>query len=1224
MFNSIGRMSLVYFVICLGLPVHHCAQGKNMKTQLKKKTSWAKLLAKHPFNRSPNQVAKIQQMPKADRPDLAFEQDYMMTMDPNLGHVPYERKILANQYVDEELSRPRHKAAISGVSWQERGPNNVGGRTRAIVFDPNDGTNKKVWAAGVGGGLWYTNDITVASPTWVHVDGFWDNIAISSIAFNPNNTQEIYVGTGEGFFNGGAQRGGGIWKSSNGGTTWTLLASTSPGAYNSGSHFHYINKIVIKNNGHVFAATRGYYTNTGGIMRSMDGGATWARVQAVYTGAGTLYDWASDIELASNGDIYASFGIFSQGKVFKSTNANNGNSGTWTDISSNIGTLNSSTRIELACAPSDSNVIYAVARVSNGNTDVDFIKKSINGGTTWTSCAIPLMVDGSGNHFTRGQAWYDLILAVHPSNPWLVLVGGIDLHRTLDSGTTWTGISHWYGGFSKPYVHADQHGITFRPSYSNEALFSNDGGLHFSTNAGNSGVSPTFSSKNLGYNVTQYYACAARNSLNSHYFLAGAQDNGSHKFTSPQIGSTTEVTGGDGAFCHIDQDDSTFQMTAYTFNVIYRSLNGGASFPNIVNEDGFGHFINPSDYDDTRNILYSARNNDQIKRVSNITGAVSNLNFTISVGGAKISALKVSPYNDVVFLGIANGRVYKYANASTATPTLTRIDTFTTNAGWVSSIDVGASDDTILITFSNYGVTSVWETANGGITWRNKEGNLPDMPIRWALYNPSNRNQVVAATEVGVWSTDNFATGAAGAPVWGVSSSGLAHTRCDMLEYRAADKMLVVATHGRGLFTSDIFVTSRVVDFSYSPSRSCSGSLTVNFTDGSLKPNGLWAWDVNNDGITDYTTRNPTHTYALPGLYTVKLKINGTDSITKNNIILVSSAGLTANTGCTVAANSNSGNGFGIGISNVSLSTISNPTSYNDGQYNDYSCSQFAILLPNTAYAMQVTTGTANNEAVRAYIDYNNDNNLAAGELIGTIAANMNGANTLNFTTPTIASGLVLNTPLRLRVVSKFSSSPSTACDVSTYGQAEDYTVYMKANLNPLPVRLVEFNAKCDKGIARLNWSTASEENNEKFIIERSMDCNKFELLGEIAGHGTSKELINYSYEDLSPYKGTSYYRLKQVDYDGQYDYSKIIVNKCRGKVDIKIYPNPTDGVVQVAGLISGDRINLLAPLGQLVYSEVVKESSSHLSLGHLANGIYKITIENENLIHTTQVVIRK
>lgn len=1200
------------------------AQPNKRHGAANKMVHWGKLLKNHPYNRSPREIKKIMKMPKKDRPDLAYEQDYLMTMDPNLGHVPYERKVLANLAVDEMLSRPRHKAAISGVTWQERGPNNVGGRTRAIAFDPNDGTNKKVWAGGVGGGLWYTNDITVASPTWVHVDGFWDNIAISCIAFNPSNTQEIYVGTGEGFFNGGAQRGGGIWKSSNGGITWALLASTAPGAFNSGSHFHYVNKIVIKNNGHIFAATRGFYINTGGIMRSTDGGATWSRVQAVYTGAGTLYDRAADVEIASNGDLYASFGIFSQGKVFKSTNANNGNAGTWSDISSNIGTLNSSTRIELACAPADSNVLYAVARVGNGNTDVDFLKKSINGGTTWTNCAIPLMVDGSGSHFTRGQAWYDLILAVHPTNPWIVIAGGIDLHRTLDSGATWTGISHWYGGFSKPYVHADQHGMVFRPGNSNEVLLSHDGGVTLSTNAGNSGSTPSFADKNTGYNVTQFYACAAQNSVNSHYFLAGAQDNGSQKFTSPQVGSVSEVTGGDGAFCHIDQDNPTYQMTAYTYNVIYRSLNGGTTFPNIVNEDGVGHFINPSDYDDTRNILYSAAGNNTIKRVSNITGSVTNSNLSVSVGTAKISALKVSPYNDVVFLGIENGRVYKYANASTATPTLTRIDTFTSNAGWVSSIDVGASDDSILITFSNYGVTSVWETTNGGVTWRNKEGNLPDMPIRWALYNPDNRNQVVVATELGVWSTDNFGTGTASTPVWGVSSIGLAHTRCDMLQYRAADKMLVVATHGRGLFTSDIFVTTRVADFAYSPYRSCTGSLTVNFTDGSLRPNGLWAWDVNNDGIIDYTTRNPTHTYSAPGLYSVKLRINGTDSLTKNNIILVSSVGLTANTGCTVAANSNNGNGGDVGIRNVTLGTINNTTLSNNGHYQDFTCSAYTILLPNTTYALQVTTGIFNNEAVRAYIDYNNNNNLDAGESLGIITANMNGTNTLNFTTPTIASGVVLNTPLRLRVLSKFNSSPTGPCDVGTFGQAEDYTIYMKANLNPLPVRLVDFHLKCELGVARLNWRTASEENNEKFIVERSKDGQQFEAVGGEAGKGTSQEMNNYSFEDKNAFYGTSYYRLKQVDFGGQFEYSKIIVSKCVDKMNLTIYPNPTNNLVQIKGFGTHAMISVVNSFGITVLKREIKDNSCDIELGHLTNGLYNILISNDDEKIIRRVVLSK
>lgn len=130
------------------------------------------------------------------------------------------------------------------------------------------------------------------------------------------------------------------------------------------------------------------------------------------------------------------------------------------------------------------------------------------------------------------------------------------------------------------------------------------------------------------------------------------------------------------------KDDPNIQLTSYTNNVIYRLINGGSSFPNIVNEGSTGHFINPSDYDDLRNILYAATNNNLLKRVSNISAAVSNQDLAISVGTAKVSALKVSPYNDVVFLGIANGRIYKYTNASTATPTLTRIDTFTANAGW--------------------------------------------------------------------------------------------------------------------------------------------------------------------------------------------------------------------------------------------------------------------------------------------------------------------------------------------------------------------------------------------------------------------------------------------------------------------------------------------------------------------------------------------------------------
>lgn len=1033
LFSFIGVSILSVFVLLV-------IQSNKQRDNSSKKQQWAELIANHVYSKRPHLSAdELKSIPKADRPDLAMEQDVLMTMDPALGLVPTERKILANKRVQQILST---KGPISGVEWQERGPNNVGGRTRALMFDPNDVSNKKVWAAGVGGGLWYTNDITADPPTWNLVDDVWKNIAVTCIAYNPANTQELYVGTGEGFFNADAQMGAGIWKSSNGGSTWAQLINTDPGAYNSASHFHYVNKIVVKADGTVFAATRGYYINTGGVMRSTNNGTDWTNVLSIYQVSTTYYDRGADIEIAANGDLYASIGLFSSGQVYKSINADNGASATWTNISSNI-VMDDAERIELACAPSDANVVYAVADGGNGSIDVKWVKKSIDGGDNWTTISTPVMVDGTGDHFTRGQAFYDLILAVHPSNSSLVLVGGIDLHRTTNGGTSWSPISHWYGGFSKPEVHADQHAIQFRPGSSNEVIFGNDGGVYYSTNAGNSAATPSFASKNDGYNVTQFYSCATKNEVNSNYFLAGAQDNGSQQFSSPQIGSTVEVSGGDGAFCHIDQLNPNIQTTAYTYNNIYRSTNGGASFTKDIIESS-GHFINPSDYDSQRKILYLAADDDKVKRLSDFDATISNSDISISVGTAKVSALKVSPFNDVLFLGIENGRIYKMTTAS-GSPSLSRIDNGTTsitNAGWVSSIDIGANDNTIMVTYSNYGVTSIWETTDGGTNWYSKEGDLEDIPVRWALYNPENRDEVLIATEVGVWSTDNFGTGTSSSPNWGVSSTGLAYTRCTMLKYRAADKMVVVSTHGRGLFTSDIFVSVPVVDFNVDNNISCSGSLTVLFTDGSLSPGDSWAWDIDNDGTTDYTTQNPSHTYSDPGVYSVKLKINGgAQEITKENLIIVLSGEPAENDGCSLAT-SNTGNVWGIGIYNFELGSIANSTSHNDAYYNNYSCSVGTALALNTSYNITIQTGIANNEGASVYIDYNGDGDFNdPNELVATFTANKLGSRTSSFTT--LASGISMNEGLRLRVISKFSSIPSSACDNSD-GQVEDYTVYFK------------------------------------------------------------------------------------------------------------------------------------------------------------------------------------
>jgi M6 family metalloprotease-like protein len=250
---------------------------------------------------------------------------------------------------------------------------------------------------------------------------------------------------------------------------------------------------------------------------------------------------------------------------------------------------------------------------------------------------------------------------------------------------------------------------------------------------------------------------------------------------------------------------------------------------------------------------------------------------------------------------------------------------------------------------------------------------------------------------------------------------------------------------GYGVCLDDILVSAPMADFTVTGNLSCTGSLTVDFTDNSIGPNGSWAWDVDNNGTTDYTTQNPTHTYNSPGLYSVKLTVNnGVADTIKENLILVMSSTPTVNTGCTLTSNSNNGNGFGIGISRFALGNIDYTTSNNDGYYQNYTCTKWTTLQLNTTYNVTVRTGTANNEGVKVYIDYNDNGIFDTGEAVVSFPATKDGTRTLTFTTP--SSGVVLDKGLRLRVLSKFGSIPSAACDISTYGQAEDYTVYFKSN----------------------------------------------------------------------------------------------------------------------------------------------------------------------------------
>jgi PKD repeat protein len=809
---------------------------------------------------------------ETDRPDLALLREYIMTFDPATGSVPSQKVFEANRKSEAIIKNQlKNNQTLTGQPWVERGPNNVGGRTRALMFDPNDATRKKVWAGGVAGGLWYNNDITSAASAWVKVNDFWSNMAVTCIASDPNNSQIFYTGTGEGWNNLDAVRGNGIWKSTDGGATWAQLVSTAV------ANFYYVAKIVVHPTLGVFAATRS------GVFRSTDGGTTFIQVQ---------FGNATDLEIGADNTL---FSALNGSGVYSSTNGT-----TWTGLSTaGAGwTTTGYARVEIACAPSDANVIYALVAKSNA---LEAIYKSTNKGVNWSSKAEPVDVDNGipDTDFSRGQAWYDLTVAVDPNNANTVIVGGVDLFRSTNGGDAWSHISKWSNNanlntLSCSFVHADQHAIVFSPGSSSTAIFGNDGGVYYTSSLATASTSNVISARNKDYNVTQYYAGAINPGVGSNNMLAGAQDNGTQKYTAAGMNSTTSVTGGDGGYCFIDEDSPNTQISSYVYNQFYVTTNNWASSSNLLSDGSTGSFINPADYDSRMNILYSGYNTTRINRITGVGGGSASSQITVTGMSSNASAFKVSPYaaagTSTVFVATQTGTVFKITNAHSAAPTITNISG-NLPGGYINCIELGASENQILVTYTNYGVSSVWETTvgGGGSNWVNKDNStLPDMPVRWALYNPNNRKQVLLATESGTWMTDDITATGAGKPTWTVSTSpqSLPNTRVDMLKYRSSDGTIMAITHGRGVFTTtDAFNsnTPPTVNFTADNTAPCVGS-PVNFTDGTVNAgiSPTYVWTFNGGTPASFTGQNPPSVTFGPGSWTVKLKVTnsfGADSL---------------------------------------------------------------------------------------------------------------------------------------------------------------------------------------------------------------------------------------------------------------------------------------------------------------------------------------------------------
>lgn len=945
------------------------------------------LRQKHACYLEESPFKKVMEMSKSDRklsgipPNKYYESEWELTMNPETGRPNPENLISLRKKLERErqesLAMGRTPGDASNNSWVERGPTNVGGRTRAVMFDPNDATKETVFAGGVSGGLWKNTNISNASSAWTRIN-IPENLAVSTITYDPNNTNIFYVGTGESYV-GGDVNGDGVWKSVNGGTSWSkvfggisgpttfqsaanvtinspagiagnypcypttafgvpvtsimtsnivlvndgtatptigcvaltnaaaisgkialirrgsctfvlkvkaaqdagaigvimmnnidgqpipmggddptitipsVMISKADGdileaAVNSGTvngalnpstpgtftgnlvpGQQHINDIKVRNNGGVsevyIAAGDSFYgaanatTYLGGpgygLFKSSNGGANWSEVVLPLTANGNKH-CPNDIVIAADNKIWVATirsVVYGDGGgiIFSSTDGNS-------FIQKHA--VAGADRTQIAASSTTADKVYVLAELTAGGV---IMKRTTTGFTTTIDLPLPVDADTSIDpaDFTRGQAFYDLMLEVDPSNDENVYTGGIDLFKSTNSGLSWNQLSHWYGGFGYQNVHADQHGLAFANGASNRLLFGNDGGVFFSNDSGTNTTS-----RNNGFNVTQFYSLGvaptnAVSGLTGDYFVSGAQDNGSQYFAGVSAGANASIQaqGGDGAYSFFDQGADKYYITNYVYNqsINYRLAISPFTVRAIDNDASSasnGAFIAPMALDSSLDILYSDYSNSTptyiVRRYTNVkSGVVVRTNLTDALLTSSPTAITVSKYTTAsskLLVGLRNGKLLRVSTAN-ATPVWADI-TGPAFVGSISDVEYGASENEIFVTFHNYNVTSIWYSADAGVTWQNKEGNFPDIPVKSILQNPLNTNEVIIGTELGVWFTNTFNTAS---PVWNQSYNGMSNVKVTDMDLRN-DNAVYVSTYGRGIFSGVFTATSLATD----------------------------------------------------------------------------------------------------------------------------------------------------------------------------------------------------------------------------------------------------------------------------------------------------------------------------------------------------------------------------------------------------------------------------
>ncbi|MFL5754463.1 MAG: PKD domain-containing protein [Bacteroidia bacterium] len=740
---------------------------------------------------------------------------------------------------------------IMSSTWAAVGPMGApaggnAGRLNVIRFDPTNANTMYVCAPA--GGLWVT---TNGGTSWTTNTDQLAVIGCSDIAIDPTNTQIMYLATGDG--DAGDTPSIGLLKSTNGGTTWSATGLSF--AASAGISIRRV-KINPNNTQQILVAT-----NTG-IYRSTNGGTTF--------GAAVITNSIRDMELnpLNPNEVFVSGTRFFRSRNFGQS---------FTQITSGLPANTAVDRMAIGVTPNDTSYVYVIAGDASTSGSYGFYL-STNSGTTFSQVtfASPQNLLGwasAGNDAAAGgQSWYDLAIAVSPTNKNDVVVGGVNIWRTTTAGTSWTLYGHWTGT-GAPYIHADCHDLNYNAAGTLYAT--SDGGV-FQRGA------TTWTDLSAAMNIAQPYRLGLSTS-NANLMITGHQDNGTNKYT----GTWSNTMGGDGMDCFIDRTNNNVMYGEQYNGSLNRTTNGGGSWTGITTGlTGNAAWVTPWHQDPSvANTIYVGytqlfKSTNQGTSWAQTTGSMA--------GTGTIVEFAIAPTNNQIIYVIQGNTLYKTTNGGGAWTNVT--GTLPTGSAQMTYVAISPNNvNNVWVTFSGYSAgNKVFTSTNGGTSWTSVSGGLPNLPVNCICYTPgSTTDALYVGCDVGIYYKDNTSAN------WSPYNTGLPNVPVKDIEIYQPLGKVRAATFGRGVWEVDMYnpgTLAPIANFTANRQVVCAGQ-TVNFTDLSSFNPTSWSWTFQGGTPAASTAQNPSVVYNTPGTYSVALtatNANGNNTYSQVTYITVS------------------------------------------------------------------------------------------------------------------------------------------------------------------------------------------------------------------------------------------------------------------------------------------------------------------------------------------------